>query len=316
MGNFQLSSGGGLFTPASASIPFASNAARDAWAAANRSDLIQGQTAVSVSGVPNSWYIWNGVTDPAVYNNADWVDGTPVIQGPAGANGASGNSYFFAGIAERDAFFTTGSNSLLLEKNLPCTVNEGGVTVSYYWSGANSPVSYDENLWLTAELGTSAAALILGSDGARVGGGLHVLNYATPAHGGLLNGIFTPAEYDDTGNLHPYYYDMGPLVPFVVTSVADTIKPAPNALVFTSTITSFTRKFTVIPASFGTLRVQSWYGTDDVNGQIQDYTFEVEPADVGVPLELAIPNPTMAETGDQQYVIFSGVDLYGGLQTS
>ena len=308
---------GGFAVPGAAPIPFANIPARDAWAAANLSLLREGQTIVTVVSIPDDvWWLWTGPSYPSVYNAGLWADVTPLLQGPPGANGATGNSYFFPSIADRDLFFSTGSNSQLLMGNLPCTVNEGGVTISFYWAGIDTPVSYDPENWRTAELGTAAAALVLGTEGARIAGGLHVLNYSTPAHNNLLNGLFIPFEYDDTGNLDPYYYDMGALVNFPLTPINNVIKPAPNTLQFTSTLTSFTRFFTIRPASSGTLRVQSWYGTDETNGQIQDYTFNIAPGQVGTDVELVVPNPSMAEPGDQQYVVFSGVDLYGGIQTS
>lgn len=80
----------GFVVPNSAPIPFADNAARDTWAAANLGDLIQNQTLVEVTGTPNVWYLWTGGSNPPSHDNSFWADVTPVIRGSQGVAGADG----------------------------------------------------------------------------------------------------------------------------------------------------------------------------------------------------------------------------------
>ena len=98
--------GAGFIVPDSANIPFADTAARDAWAAANLSDLIENQTIVSVTGSPdNTWYLWRGDTNPPSHDNSNWIDATPLVQGEdgvAGADGSDGQGVDFTGFNDGD----------------------------------------------------------------------------------------------------------------------------------------------------------------------------------------------------------------------
>jgi len=89
-----LSSGGhgGLIIPDSATIPFADNAARDAWASANLGDLINSTTAVNVTG--QSWFVWRGETNPASYDSSLWVNGDEIVKGQRGDTGPKGDEPF------------------------------------------------------------------------------------------------------------------------------------------------------------------------------------------------------------------------------
>ncbi len=73
-------SGGGFYVPTSAPLPFADNAARDTWAAANLDQLINTQTLLQVTGTPDVWWLWLGETNPDTYA-ADWLDATPIVSG-------------------------------------------------------------------------------------------------------------------------------------------------------------------------------------------------------------------------------------------
>ena len=87
---FRTASGGsgaGFLIPGSATIPFADNAARDTWAAANLDSLIRDTTVVQVTGTPNQWYLWRGETTPATYVNTNWANVTPIIRGEKGDKG-------------------------------------------------------------------------------------------------------------------------------------------------------------------------------------------------------------------------------------
>ena len=73
--------GAGFVYPDSATRPFADTSARDTWAAANLGDLLENQTIVQVGAV---WYLWTGESDPASYDNTEWIDATPIIEGASG----------------------------------------------------------------------------------------------------------------------------------------------------------------------------------------------------------------------------------------
>jgi len=77
-------SGAGFLMPDSATYPFASNTARDTWAAANLEDLVKNSTVVNVSST--TWYAWRGEDNPDVYDSSDWKDVTPIIKGEKGDN--------------------------------------------------------------------------------------------------------------------------------------------------------------------------------------------------------------------------------------
>ena len=85
--NVGGSGGGGFIYPDSADRPFADVAARNTWAAANTGDLVSSSTVVLIDGAPQVWYLWTGATNPGTVGAALWVDATPLIQGPAGADG-------------------------------------------------------------------------------------------------------------------------------------------------------------------------------------------------------------------------------------
>lgn len=88
-----VSQGLGIFIPESAQtlVPFADNAARDVWANANPSDLLQSQTVIFVTGTPDVWYIWRGASNPTTpITSTDWQTYTSVVRGSAGPSGPAG----------------------------------------------------------------------------------------------------------------------------------------------------------------------------------------------------------------------------------
>jgi len=95
---------------------------------------------------------------------ANWNDVTSLVQGELGPAGATGNSYFFASIAARDAFFNTPGNEGLLETDLPIQVNQGTAVTMFKWTGATAPPTYDETLWIPAALNSGPGTLFLGID--------------------------------------------------------------------------------------------------------------------------------------------------------
>lgn len=149
--------GTGFVIPESASalIPFANIAARDTWASANLIDLLANQTIVSVTGTPDTWYIWRGASNPATYAAANWevfttvVQGNPGPTGPEGPDGPAGTAAtrtMFSSISERNTFYGVQANRDNLNTDDIITVYLGdNVVGDFRWAGTNAPTSYNEN---------------------------------------------------------------------------------------------------------------------------------------------------------------------------
>lgn len=131
---FTLSGrGGGFVVPSSASIPFADNAARDVWAAANLGDLVRDQTVVEVTGTPNIWYLWTGETDPATYDNSLWINATPLVRGPVGLAVVE--------VQSNGVSVTTGAETLNFRGNLLSVDAQGSVANVDVGPEAQPPLS-------------------------------------------------------------------------------------------------------------------------------------------------------------------------------
>ena len=70
--------GAGFVIPNSATTPFPNIAARNTWATANPSDLIENQTVVRDTGTPDVWYLRTGDTNPSTADPTDWLDVNPL----------------------------------------------------------------------------------------------------------------------------------------------------------------------------------------------------------------------------------------------
>lgn len=167
-------SGLSIFIPASASIPFADIPARNTWAAANTTDLLQGRTVVSVTGTPDTWYIWLGPDQPSVPNAADWSEYTDVVRGPEGQPGADstvpgpagvdGARRTFTSISDRDSFYDLSQanrDNLAVGTLIGVRVADG-VEARQEWIGAPAPTSYGTNgpfNWRTVSLLTAGASI-------------------------------------------------------------------------------------------------------------------------------------------------------------
>ncbi len=96
------------------------------------------------------------------YVSADWVDVTSLVQGDTGPAGATGNSYFFKSLADRDAFFTIAANHQLLETDLPVQVNTGENRVSVFvWTGIDNPVTYNSSQFELASVRSGTGSFYL-----------------------------------------------------------------------------------------------------------------------------------------------------------
>ncbi len=291
---------------------FANAAARDVYFGANPGDL-----AVMDS---NEFLIIKLLDDGAgsvAYQQRQlsaWVDVTSLVQGEVGPAGATGNSYFFASTTARDTFFNTGTNKGLLETDLPITVNVGDNTTSQFvWGGSTAPVSYDNKLWRLAAAEVSSGTLYLGEGGVHISSGSEVLNFVSSdgtAH--YLHGV----SYDDTGSNSPAYWKLPAISSLPLADVFSTALADPQTLSTTNTLNVIVKNYTLIPATSGEMRVQTWLGTDDTGSSIVDTYITVLPAEVDTQKVFEAPNNTFVTTGQQTYTKFSGIQLKGGVQTT
>ena len=322
-GGSTLGEGGGGFALGPSQNVFtgvdrtAAESARDVYAGANPLWLAEYNADINLN-IRLEYTTTEPVVLYQVRNEAGtaWLDNSSAIgvKGDTGAAGATGNSYFFSSIAARDAFFGTPPNQTLLETDLPVTVNIGNdTTAEYLWVGATSPVSYDNNNWRVASKEVSSGTLFLGEGGASVSSGNDVLNFtnaSTVKH--YLHGI----EYSDTGSITPTYWILDPLTTSTLADVFDTTLADPQDTLIVTALNDYFKGFTLIPATIGTLRVQTWLGTDDTGAVLVDSSYEVLIGDVDTETFYNLPNDILITVGESIFTRLSGVQLKGGLQTS
>lgn len=246
--------------------------------------------------------------------SSTWVDVTSLVQGDTGPAGATGNSYFFASIAARDAFFNTPPNEGLLESDLPIQVNEGTVSTVYYWTGDTAPISYDADLWRPASVGSSPGTLLLGKDGVSISSAGRSLNLID-AYGQESLPLGVP--HDSTGSTNPVTFDISASSVTSIANVFDTELSVSETMLFSPAAASIlTDKYVVRPATVGDLRVQAFAGTLETDPVILDTTFAIILADIGTTKTLTLANNILTIVGDDVLVKFSGITLFGGLQVS
>ena len=300
---------------------FTSTANRDAYFTAQPDEL------VSINNSSFAIGIGTVAEDPSQTNVSQWqarIEGVWVnivatLVGPTGAPGATGSSRFFSSIAARDAFFAQPANLALLEHDLPIIVNENGKATPFYWSGEDAPAAYDSELWLAASVQTSPGSVFFGTsvnntEDNSLSSGLRVLNYINSV--GELNQIVT-TTFDNTGTLKTGYFKAGPLQVFNVFTAEDQTLTGDISFANTAVAPSISRGFSVKPASSGALVARGYVTSTGAAPTVDDTqylenVFTITPAQVGTEVQLDIPNPPLSLPGDQQLVIFSGVDLKGG----
>lgn len=244
----------------------------------------------------------------------NWVDVTSLIQGLTGPPGATGNSFFFASIAERDTFFGTPPNEALLVNGLPIMVNVGDNTISnFIWDGPTIPVTYDNTLWRLSAIEVSSGTLFLGKSGVGISSGSELLNFnEADGNTSYMLGVL----YDDTGSYQPNYWKLPAISTIILAANDIDTLPDPQVLSVTNTSDLYVKEYTLTPATSGELRVQTWLGTDETGPSIVDTFIIVNPGDVGNPTIFKAPNNTMILTGQSTYTKFSGIQLKGGLQST
>lgn len=290
---------------------YADAAARDLYFGANPDELLRlDQNQFLIIKLND-----NGSGQVAYQQRASgtWVDVTTIIQGETGPAGATGNSYFFESVADRDTFFETSPNEGLLMNGLPVIVNIGNeITSTFIWGGASAPTSYDPELWRLAGSEISSGTLLLGQAGAGISSGSEILNF-TAADGG--ESYVQTIQYDDTGSSEPFFYDLPAIAEVTLTDVSDQVLTDPQTITAPAVANVYIKNYTVIPATSGEMRVRVWLGTDDTGPSIVDTYVTVAPGDIGVETTYEAPNNTLILTGQDTYTEFSGVQLRGGVQT-
>lgn len=66
----------------------------------NTAELVANTTLILITGEGSANIIqrWDGVSDPVTYSNTNWTDVTDTVRGPAGADGADGNTILFGSV--------------------------------------------------------------------------------------------------------------------------------------------------------------------------------------------------------------------------
>jgi len=217
----------------------------------------------------------------------------------------------FKSEAERDAFFT--SNPSFLENGLPVDVNIDGVTTTFLWNGADSPSSYDAELFRPSPLGTSAASVIIGKDGLAISTGGRTLNI-TDAYSQKYLTIAN--KFDNTGGERLFYFFPAAFITVPFADVFDTILSSPQEAPFIADGDLIAKSFSVRPATTGTLRVMAYAGTDTTFPVIVDTETTIVAGDIGNILVVNLENDLVVENLDDTLVVFEGVDFYGGVQVN
>lgn len=242
-----------------------------------------------------------------------FVDVTSLVQGETGPAGATGNSFFFESIAARDDFFNVVGNEQLLMNGLPVVVNEGTVSTNFFWSGEDNPSTYDEDLFRPASVGSSPGSLFLGEGGLSISSGARAIN-TTNAYG--ITSIPLITEFTAAGNTPPFQYDFGVSSVLSLAAVFDTALSDPQSMQFVVVDTSMTSGYAIRPATIGDLRVQAFAGTAETDPVILDVTFPVTIGEIGTVKSIVLDNKTLLEADDNILLKFSGITLFGGLQTT
>ena len=272
----------GIFIPQSAQslVPFADNAARDAWANANPADLLENQTVIFVTGTPDVWYIWRGSTNPSTPISAsDWQTYTGVVrggagpEGPAGPAGTDGDRLMFVSIAARDTFYATQPNRDGLSNGDVISVNVGNNTVEFQeWTGVSAPTSYDANNFITSSIRTSNASINFADE-------LRIFDYGEiPAFEDRINNITALAigqRFSDAGGSQTARQLNFPAVTplLVVPEGADSALQQVHTYTFDTTgiisnpaiVVSATINFLVAPNFY---IVEIFQGTDDTGTRV------------------------------------------------
>lgn len=219
----------------------------------------------------------------------------------------------FKNIAQRDTFFGESSNSILLETGLPVIVNQGNAITVFIWTGEDNPTTYDPALFVEQALNSGSGTLYLGLDGTNLSSAGKSVNFES-AYGdkALAVGNF----FSEKGSIRPLEFRFEKEQIFTIADVFDTQLSAPRDFTFTITISSYTQGFFVRPATAGKLTVKGFAGPTANDPIILDKQITISSGDIGNIVEVLFTNGLLGTPLDVQFVVFDGVDLFGGLQTS
>lgn len=248
------------------------------------------------------------------HDNTKWLDVTSLVQGETGPPGATGNSFFFKNIAQRDIFFNTVGNEQLLVTDLPVVVNQGNAVTTFIWTGIDQPVSYDADLFIEHAINTGPGTLFLGIDGAALSSAAKTINFDSAFGDKALP---LGESFTDDGSVGPTHFEWTKLTDLLAADVFSSQLTSPNEWVFTGALANtYTNGITIRPATAGTIRLKAFAGINNTFPIVIDTTYEVLVGDIGNTLFLDFPNGLLAVAGDAQMIELSGVDIFGGLQTS
>jgi len=160
---------------------------------------------------------------------------------------------------------------------------------------------------------TPGKSVSLGKDGTSLSSGARAMDI-TDAYGETSTVIST--IYDETGNETTFQWDSTASVSTSVSDVFDTALSDPQTMQFTGLVNARTRAYSIRPASSGTLRVRGFAGTTTNAPVIIDTLITIDPGDVGTLFQVILDNRILVEIDDDVLAEFSGVQLFGGLQTS
>ncbi len=125
--------------------------------------------------------------------------------------------------------------------------------------------------------------------------------------------LIVAQPYDDTGIRRPVAYSASAVQTFPVSLADGTTLTGQQTVSITASAVSMTIANKLKPASAGELRIRSYKGTDDTGSLLVDSVFQVEPADIGNEVTFVTFNPNITEPGDEVFITFDGVDLFGGV---
>lgn len=165
---------------------------------------------------------------------------------------------------------------------------------------------------------TNPGSVRLGRDGLKVSSGTRIIDL-TDAYGAKYIPLTT--QYNSAGVVESVIYDLTDDSVFVVASVFADQLSDPQEMEFQFTTDSLVSSFGVRPATTGNIRLQSFAGPLDTDPIILDVTIPVLIGDIGNVLTLDITqiedgNVVFVYAGDVTLLKISGVEVFGGLQTS
>ncbi|MBL4800227.1 MAG: hypothetical protein JKY50_22755 [Oleispira sp.] len=249
-------------------------------------------------------------------DNGSWTvnqsfDGVVGPDGPIGPEG-DGNVSSFPSVARMNEYFLGHDKFKEIAAEDNATVTIDGVVFQFRWEGASNPQSYDPDLWVRAEIGTTAGSLIMGPSSIESAAESLMYKSATG-----ITYFIVQSEFDETGSKVPVYYEVAPEIIFDLALVKDDVLPVPIKSEAVMEFQSISDAFICIPAEEGVLTYNTWIGTEASHADqpILSESLVITAEMVGVETKLGIQNPVIINTGESVYSETDGVSLMGGLQT-